>query len=78
MFALCDNGSSEVIDDPNDAARKKPCGPLNRIRGRVSNIAQNAHGEPSLDEFGPPLSHLHHSQAARLQCFQIRMNFPLD
>src|SRR5260221_1943552 len=21
---------------------KKPCGPLNRIRGRVSNIAQNA------------------------------------
>jgi hypothetical protein len=54
MFALCDNGSNEVIDDPNDAARKKPCGPLNRIRGRVSNIAQNAHGEPSLDEFGPP------------------------
>lgn len=54
MFALRDNGGDEVIDNPNNAARKKPCGPLSRIRGRVSDIAQNAHGEPSLEEFGPP------------------------
>jgi hypothetical protein len=76
MFALRDNGGDEVIDDPNNAAPKKPCGPPNRIRGRISNIAQNAHGEPSLEELVPFSTCTIASGTPPRR--EIRMSFPLD
>jgi hypothetical protein len=55
MLALRDDGGDKGVDGPNKIAAKPPFRSLNRNRGRISNVAQNAHGEPSLEEFGPLL-----------------------